>query len=154
MRINGPGRVNGPPLVHFPNVILPRRLRCQEVTKMSKKNVVTYDEVFRFLNSKNKQYAEGCTETRKRSIQRFAENISLEDGVLFYLQHEDQEKQTVKSKQQWISDEQKQKQILQSLHDDPAGGCHFGRDKTRDKVVSRYFWHGQHDDIDEYIKTC
>ena len=48
----------------------------------------------------------------------------------------------------------KQKQVLQSLHDDPAGGCHFGRDKTRDKVSSRYFWHGQCDDVDEYIKTC
>ena len=30
-----------------------------------------------------------------------------------------------------------QQQILQSLHDNPAGGCHFGRDKTRDKVSSR-----------------
>ena len=60
----------------------------------------------------------------------------------------------MKSKRQWIEDEQKQKQILQSLHDDPAGGCHFGRDKTRDKIASRYFWHGQYDDIDEYIKTC
>ena len=60
----------------------------------------------------------------------------------------------MKSKQQWIDDEQKQKQILQSLHDDAAGGCHFGRDKTRDKVVSRYFWYGQYDNVDEYIKTC
>ena len=60
----------------------------------------------------------------------------------------------MKSKRHWINDQQKQKQILQSLHDDPAGGCHFGRDKTRDKVASRYFWHGLYDDIDEYIKTC
>ena len=36
----------------------------------------------------------------------------------------------------------------------PCGGCHFGRDKTRDKVASRYFWHGQLDDVDYYIKTC
>ena len=91
---------------------------------MSKKTAVTYDEVFLFLSHKSKRYTEGCTESRKRSIRRFSENIRLEDGVLFYLQHEDKEKQTVKSKRQWIDDEQKQKQILQSLHDDPAGGCH------------------------------
>lgn len=65
---------------------------------------------------------------------------------------EDKEKPNVKSKRQWIGDEKKQKQVLQSLHDDPAGGCHFGRDKTRDKVSSRYFWLGQCDDIDDYIK--
>ena len=118
---------------------------------MAKKNTVTYDEVFRFLSDKSKRYEEGCTDSRKRAIQRFSENISLEDGVLFYQLHE---KQTVKTKRQWIHDHKRQKQILQSLHDDPAGGCHFGRDKTRDKVASRYFWHGQYDDIDDYIKTC
>ena len=42
-------RVNGPPLVNVQNVILPRKLRCQavsEVVKMSKKNAMTYDEVY------------------------------------------------------------------------------------------------------------
>ena len=53
---------------------------------------MTYDEVFRFLSDKNERYTEGCTEIRKRSIRRFSENISLEDGVLFYLQYEDKEK--------------------------------------------------------------
>ena len=43
------------------------------------------------------------------------------------------------------------------IHDDNSAGgcgCHFGKDKTRDKIASRYFWRGQYDDIDEYIKTC
>ena len=61
-----------------------------------------------------------------------------------------------KARRRWISDKQKQmqQQILQSLHDNPTGGCHFGRDRTRDKVVKRYFWQGQYEDIDNYIKTC
>ena len=77
-------RVNGPPPVNVQNVILPRKLRYQivsEVAKMSKKNAATYDEVFRFLSNKNKRCAEGCTDSRKISIRRFAENISLKDGV-------------------------------------------------------------------------
>ena len=92
---------------------------------------------------------------QKAEKERFASfREHLEDGVLFYVQLDDKEQQNVKNKRQWISDEKKQKQVLQSLHDDPVGGCHFGRDKTRDKVCSRYFWHGQCDDIDECIKTC
>ena len=57
----------------------------------------------------------------------------------------------LKEKRQWIGDKEMQQQILQSLHDNPAGGCHFGRDKTRDKVSREYFWH---DNVDYYIKTC
>ena len=34
------------------------------------------------------------------------------------------------------NDKQMQNQIMQSVHDDDAGGCHFGRDKTKDKVAS------------------
>ena len=55
----------------------------------------------------------------------------LEDGVLFYVQYDDEEQQSVKSKRQWISDEKKQKQVLQSLHDDSSGGCHFGQDEIK-----------------------
>ena len=121
---------------------------------MAKKNPVTYQEVFKFFSHKTEKYAEGCSDTRKRAIRKFSENILLEDGVLFYVQYHDKEKSSVKSKRQWIGDKKMQQQILQSLHDDHAGGCHFGRDKTRDKVASRYFWHGQYDDVDYYIKTC
>ena len=121
---------------------------------MSKKNAVIYDEVFKYLSNKKRRYAEECSESRKRAIRKFSDNIQLEDGVLFYVQYDDKDKQSVKSKRQWISDKKKQKQVLQYLHDDSAGGCHFGRDKTRDKVSRRYFWHAQFDDIDEYIKTC
>ena len=117
---------------------------------MAKKNPITYQEVFTFLSHKTDRYDEGCPDSRKRGIRKFSDNVLLEDGVLFYLQYNDKEKLSVKSKRQWIGD----KQILQSLHDDSAGGCHFGRDKTRDKVASRYFWHGQYDDVDYYIKTC
>ena len=71
--------------------------------------------------------------------------------TLFYVQYHDKEKSSVTSKRQWNGDKKMQQQILQSLHDGHAGGCHFGRDKTRDKVASRY---GQYDDVDYYIKIC
>lgn len=78
---------------------------------------------------------------------------------MHYLHYEDKkvakkEERKLKCTRQWIHDESTQKQILQSLHDNPTGGCHFGRDKTRDKVVKRYFWHALYDDVDNYVKTC
>jgi len=90
---------------------------------------VTYSEVFHYLTGG--KYAEGCTNSRKRAIRKFSENISLEDGILYYLQYEGKTKKKVTLKRQWIQDKNMQKEILQSVHDDKTGGCHFGRDKMR-----------------------
>ena len=123
--------------------------------KMSKRTQpVTYSEVFQFLSNKEQKYASGCSSSRKRAIRKFSENVRLEDGVLFYFHDEGKENKILKNKRRWIHDQQTKQQILNSVHDDPAGGCHFGRDKTRDKVATRYFWHGLFDDVDDYVKTC
>ena len=116
------------------------------------KNPVLYAEVFQYLSKDGRKYAEGCSESRKRAIRKFSEHMLLEDGVLFYMQYG--KDRQLKKKRKWIPEKERQQQILQSLHDDAAGGCHFGRDKTRDKVSSRYFWHNQCDDVDQYTKTC
>ena len=46
-----------------------------------------------------------------------------------------------------------QKQILESV---PLRilEADFGRDKTREKLASRFFWTSMYQDIDEHIKTC
>jgi hypothetical protein len=62
---------------------------------MSKKNAVTYDEVFKYLRDKKRRYAEECTDSRKRAIRKFSENMCLQDGVLFYVQYDDKEKKKV-----------------------------------------------------------
>lgn len=122
-----------------------------------RKEPVTYSEVFRYLSSKEK-YDEKCAGSKKRAIRKFAECVELQDGVLHYLQYEDRKaakkERKVKYRRQWIHDDTTKKHILQSLHDNPMGGSHFGRDKTRSKVVKRYYWHGMYDEIDNYVKTC
>ena len=116
------------------------------------KNPVTYTEVFHYLSSTTRgKYAEECSDSRKRSIRRFAENIALKEGVLFYVDHGTGQE---RRERRWIHDKKMQKQIIMSLHDDTAGGCHFGRDKTRDKVISRYYWQSQYEDVDNYVKSC
>ena len=97
---------------------------------MATRNPVTYQEVFTFLSNATDRYAQGCPDTRKRAIRKFANKIDIEDGVLFYIHYQDKDKRSVPSKWQWIGDKEMQQQILQSVHDNAAGGCHFGRDKT------------------------
>ena len=118
------------------------------------KEAVEYGEVHRYLSRTDSKYADGCSESRKRAIRRFSARVILEDGILYYLQFSEKDEEQVTKKKQWVSDKQKQQQILRSLHDDQAGGCHFGRDKTREKVASRYYWSTMYEDVDDYIKTC
>ena len=41
-----------------------------------------------------------------------------------------------------------QHKIIDACHDDTVGGCHFGRDKTVDKVTSRYYWKKIYGDVE------
>ena len=68
--------------------------------------------------------------------------MALVDGVLHYNQRK------------WICYSKLQQQIMKSIHGDSSGGCHFGRDKTREKIAKRYYWHGIYQDVDSFVKTC
>lgn len=58
-----------------------------------------------------------------------------------------------KEPRQWIIEEQWNEEIIHALHSDTLSE-HFGRDKTREKVCSRYYWLGMVKAIDNYIETC
>ena len=68
--------------------------------------------------------------------------MALVDGVLHYNQRK------------WICDSKLQQQIMKSIHGDSSGGCHFERDKTREKIAKRYYWHGIYQYVDSFVKTC
>ena len=44
--------------------------------------------------------------------------------------------------------------ILFTYHDDMLCGGHFGRNKTTDKIKSRYFWPNMRSDIEQYVSSC
>ena len=50
-------------------------------------------------------------------------------------------------------DAKRREEIIESLHSDKLSG-HFGRDKTRQNVCSRYYWRGMVKAIDNYVETC
>ena len=37
--------------------------------------------------------------------------------------------------------------ILEACHEDRVGGCHFGQDKTTEKISSRFFWKDLYKDV-------
>ena len=83
--------------------------------------------IVQFWSKTESKYAANCSESRRRAIRKFSKNVALVDTVLLLY---DQRK--------WISDSKLQKQVLKSIHSASSGGCHFGRDKTREKVTKRY----------------
>ena len=54
---------------------------------------------------------------------------------------------------QVIRDKTVKLRILEACHDDRVGGCHFGRDRTIDKVTTRYYWKGIYKDTEEWVST-
>ena len=46
----------------------------------------------------------------------------------------------------WIVDDEQKEKIFKSCHSDRLSG-YFGRDKTRDKICSRFFWPGMYQEI-------
>ncbi len=41
--------------------------------------------------------------------------------------------------------------ILEACHNDKVGGCHFGRDRTIDKVSARFYWNGIVKDVTDWV---
>ena len=88
---------------------------------------VSYEVVFEYL--RGSEYPDGADANKKRAIRKKAKHFVIKDGILFYSSDD--------KLKQWITSEERQKQIVESCHADKLGG-HLGRDKTREKVSSRY----------------
>ena len=42
---------------------------------------------------------------------------------------------------------------MEACHDERVGGCHFGRDKTAEKVGSRYYWKRLDADVEDWVSS-
>ena len=58
-----------------------------------------------------------------------------------------------KTHEDGLSTKKDRRKILESCHSDNLAG-HFGRDKTRHKICSRYYWVGLVNDVVEMVMTC
>ena len=89
---------------------------------------IGYQAVLQYLSSGT--YPISSTSNNKRAIRAKSAKFVLDSGVLFLVQKDH-------PRRQWISSREQQQNILFACHSDKLGG-HFGRDKTREKITSRY----------------
>ena len=75
------------------------------------------------------KYPEGRSDNQKRAIRNKSKKFTIRDGMLHYV--------SKNGLRQWIADQCQQQNIIAACHADKLGG-HFGRDKTREKITSRY----------------
>ena len=102
-------------------------------------------------------YPEGLSKGEKANFRRKCKNnYKFEDGVLYYTKCIGRVPTVSSEETNWRicvrSNDEKQR-ILQSCHSGTAGG-HFGRDKTTEKICSRFYWKNMFEEIRAYVLTC
>ncbi|XP_048252488.1 uncharacterized protein LOC125380443 [Haliotis rufescens] len=96
-------------------------------------------------------------DSQVKGLQGLSQEYDLCEGILyhFYLPkhrgHKNGRHPMVTQLAVPISD---RKSLLYAYHDSKAGGCHFGRDATRQSILTKYHWPGLYQDVETYIKSC
>eukprot|EP00731_Ephydatia_muelleri_P007412 Em0003g1660a len=105
-----------------------------------------YKDVLRYLTERS--YREEAEKQWKRTVRRKAQDFTVNDGQLYIKGKNGQEAR------RWVFDEEDQKRVMEACHDDKLGGGHFGRDKTLQKICSRFYWQNMTNDVKEHVRTC
>ena len=88
---------------------------------------INYQTIYDYLHCG--KYPAGSSFNQKRATRNKAKKFVIKDGVLHY--------KTKDGLRQWITETHQQRKIIQACHADKLGG-HFGRNKTRQKIASRF----------------
>ena len=78
---------------------------------------------------------------------RYASSYLLIDDLLMH--HERNDKPVP-----YVPEGRFRTDIMKIYHDTPANGAHFGRDKTLEKIRTRYYWDNMISDITNYVRSC
>lgn len=101
----------------------------------------------------NGVYPPSFSKNEKCSLRRRCRNnFKLEDGILMYQSRN----RNSTSEETWricVRTVKEKMRVLRSCHAGMEGG-HLGRDKTIEKICSRFFWKNMTDDIKNYVKRC
>ncbi|XP_064383224.1 uncharacterized protein LOC135348618 isoform X3 [Halichondria panicea] len=90
------------------------------------------------------------SKTEKANFRRKCrQNFKFENGSLYYKKHT-----KAADAADWricVRSNEEKSRILEDCH---AAGGHFGRDRTIDKICSRFYWKSMVEEIREYVKNC
>ena len=93
------------------------------------------------------KYPEDFNKDKKRRLREKASSFTVVDRILYHLGHGGKKQKVV------VGDEEKLK-IIQDLHSNVVGGCHFGSNATIAKVSERFWWRSMSADIRDFCKSC
>ena len=129
-------------------------------------------------------YPTGSSKNQRRIIRRRClEHFQAEDGVLYYSSVGTSKVSQMASDspdRKWkivVRSEEERRRIMESCHSSPHGRCcmvgiilyylwdviqkpfvslggHFGRDKTYEKITSRFYWPEMAKEVREYVASC
>lgn len=85
----------------------------------------------------------------KEQVLRTSASMVVNNGTIFYVPPAG----TLKNIRAWIPDPEMQKQICNRLHDDLVAG-HLGIEKTRQRVVERFYWSNIEKTVTEHVSNC
>jgi len=108
-------------------------------------DLIAYNEFIDYLLRHN--YPNNSTPQEKQNLARKAIQYTVENGILFRKNKQNQE-QPLR-----VITLQDREKILYNLHSSPLAG-HFGIKKTIEKAIERYYWPYMGKDIKEYIQSC
>jgi hypothetical protein len=89
------------------------------------------------------------TNAIQQRYKREKNKFVVKNGVIYAKQCDDDNGTLLK----YVVPKDQQKVVLHMLHSSVFGG-HLGRDKTVERVVSRFFWYGLVSDVANYAKNC
>lgn len=96
--------------------------------------------------------ADGCfpqtmNPIRKKNLKRYAQKFIIDDGRLFYVGPNKEEKREV------VIEADRKRQIFLECHFNDIGH-HLGQKKTVHRIQSKYYWLGIVKDVVDWIKVC
>jgi hypothetical protein len=85
----------------------------------------------------------------KKSVQKLAQKLSLQDGVLV----KPPSKGKLSYSRFYVPHGSFRKRLLEHFHDDPIGG-HMGIKNTIERISRKYFWNDLENDVERHVKNC
>jgi len=136
------------------SVTLPDVISVPDVCKRQREDE-EYKPIFDYLE--NHVIPPDYTDSQQKGLVGRAMEYGIVNGTLHHFYHP-KHRGTKSNRPNAITQlavpKPDRKALLTAYHDSVIGGCHLGRDSTRQAIQQKYHWPRMYQDIEDYIKTC
>ncbi|CAL4100218.1 unnamed protein product, partial [Meganyctiphanes norvegica] len=129
---------------------------CNSSTTVSQEKAGNIDLIFEYVV--NKKYASGMTKMEKGNLRRLSRHYISRSGQLFYHHRAKKVRNKIGNNGDEyrevlvIRNQDEQRRIIESMH--MGSGNHLGIERTRLKILEKFYWKNVGRDVREYIFAC